>query len=85
VQQHRGTAGTYDVIYDDTAALAAAVHARGLHTDRASSEYLAWGHLNVPDGATRVVHVRDRFRDHSPLPCPGQTRWFGKLEACFPR
>jgi uncharacterized membrane protein len=85
VRQHDGTAGTYGVIYDDTAALAAAVHARNLHVAYASGEYLAWGHLNVPSGTTRFVTVRVRLRDHAPLPCSGQTRWFGPIEACFPR
>jgi hypothetical protein len=85
VQRHGGTTGNYDVVYDDTAALARAVSARGFDVDRASAEYLVTGHLNIAAGATRVVHVRDRFRDHSPLPCSGQRRWFGKLEACFPR
>lgn len=87
VQQHGGTTGTYDLVYDDTAALARAVKARGLHTDRAPSEYLAWGHLNVPDGLppAHVVQTRDRFHDHSQLPCSGQIRFFGKIEACFPR
>lgn len=85
VGRQGGTTGAYDVIYDDTAALAAAVSARKLHVARASAEYLAWGHLNVPGGATRVVQVRDRFRDSSPLPCSGRRRWFGPIEACFPR
>lgn len=85
VQRHGGTAGYYDVVYDDAAALAAAVGRRGMHVDRASVEYLVTGHLNIPDGATNVVHVRDRFRDHSPLPCSLPRRRFGELEACFPR
>ena len=85
VRQHDGTAGTYGVIYDDTAALASAVHARNLHVAYASAEYLAWGHLNVPSGTTRFVTVRVRLRDHAPLPCSGQRRWFGPIEACFPR
>jgi len=86
VQRNGGTAGNYDVVYDDASALAAAVHARRLHVDRASVEYLVSGHLNIPDGVPQndVVTVRDRFRDHSPLPCSGQIRRFGKLEACFP-
>lgn len=85
VRQHDGTTGAYGVIYDDTAALAAAVHARNLHVAFASSEYLAWGHLNVPSGTTRIVTDRVRLRDHSPLPCSGQRRWFGPIETCFPR
>jgi Dolichyl-phosphate-mannose-protein mannosyltransferase len=84
VQHHGGTTGNYDVVYDDTAALAGAASARRLHVARASAEYLAWGHLNVPNGATRVVEVRDRLRDASPLACSGQRRSFGPLEACFP-
>jgi len=84
VQHHGGTTGNYDVIYDDTAALARAVSARHLHVARASAEYLAWGHLNVPNGETRIVQARDRLRDHSPLSCSGQRRFFGPLEACFP-
>ncbi len=85
VRQHDGTEGAYGVIYDDVAALAAAVRARNLHVDYSSSEYLAWGHLNVPSGTTGVVTVRVRLRDNSPLPCSGQRRWFGPIEACFPR
>lgn len=85
VRQHDGTTGTYGVIYDDTAALAAAVHARNLHVAYASAEYLAWGHLNVPSGTTSFVTVRVRLRDHAPLPCSGQRRRFGPIEACFPR
>jgi 4-amino-4-deoxy-L-arabinose transferase-like glycosyltransferase len=85
VREHDGTAGAYGVIYDDTAALAAAAHARDLHISNASAEYLAWGHLNVPSGTTRIVTVRVRLRDNSPLPCSGQRRWFGPIEACFPR
>ena len=85
VRQHDGTAGAYWVIYDDTAALAAAAHARNLHISEAPAEYLAWGHLMVPSGVTRLVTVRIRLRDTSPLPCSGQRRWFGPIEACFPR
>lgn len=86
VLRNGGTSGNYDVVYDDASALATAVRARHLHVNRASVEYLVWGHLNIPDGVpqTEVVTVRDRFRDHSPLPCSGETRRFGKLEACFP-
>jgi 4-amino-4-deoxy-L-arabinose transferase-like glycosyltransferase len=85
VRQHDGTAGTYGVIYDDTAALAAAVHARNVHVAYASAEYLAWRHLGVPPGTPRFVTVRVRLRDHAPLPCTGKRRWFGPIEACFPR
>ena len=85
VRQHHGTAGAYWVIYDDTAALAKAAHARNLHIASAPAEYLAWGHLEVPDGTTRLVTVRIRLSDTSPLPCSGQKRWFGAIEACFPR
>ena len=85
VRQHDGTEGAYGVIYDDVAALAKTVHARNLHVAYASSEYLAWGHLNVPNGTTRFVTVRVRLRDHAPLSCSGQKRWFGPIEACFPR
>jgi len=85
VRHHGGAAGAYGVVYDDTAALAAAVHARDLHVVNAPAEYLAWGHLNVPSGTTRLVTVRVRLRDTSPLPCSGQRRWFGPIEACFPR
>jgi hypothetical protein len=85
VREHDGTAGAYGVIYDETAALAAAAHARELHISNAAAEYLAWGHLNVPSGTTRIVTVRVRLRDNSPLPCSGQRRWFGPIEACFPR
>jgi Dolichyl-phosphate-mannose-protein mannosyltransferase len=85
VRHHDGTDGAYGVIYDDVAALAAAVHARNLHVAYASSEYLAWGHLGVPSGTTRFVTARVRLRDNTPLPCSGQRRWFGPIEACFPR
>lgn len=85
VQRHGGTTGYYDVVYDDAARLADGVRARNMHVDRASVEYLVWGHLNVPAGATRIVETRDRLRDHRPLPCGGERRWFGPLEACFPR
>jgi hypothetical protein len=85
VRHHDGTEGAYGVIYDDVAALAKAVHAQNLHVAYASSEYLAWGHLNVPTETTRFVTVRVRLRDHAPLQCSGQTRWFGPIEACFPR
>ncbi|HEX9369105.1 MAG TPA: hypothetical protein VF921_20915, partial [Vicinamibacterales bacterium] len=75
-----------DVIYDDTAALAAAVRARDLHVDFARAEYLVTGHLNIPAGVApaRIVNTRDRLRDAATLPCAGQTRWFGEIEACFP-
>jgi Dolichyl-phosphate-mannose-protein mannosyltransferase len=85
VQKHHGTAGAYWVIYDDTAALAKAARAHNLHIADASAEYLAWGHLEVPEGTTRLVNVRIRLIDNSPLPCSGQRRWFGAIEACFPR
>jgi 4-amino-4-deoxy-L-arabinose transferase-like glycosyltransferase len=85
VQRRGGTAGTYGVVYDDTAALAAAARARHIHVDLASAEYLAWGHVGAPAGTRRIVTVRDRLRDTSPLPCSGQRRWFGPIEACFPR
>ena len=80
-----GTAGDYGVIYDDTAALAAAVRARGLQVDDPATEYLVRGHLGPPDGVAPQVHVRDRLRDRAPLHCPGPVRAFGPLEACFPR
>ena len=85
VQHNGGAAGAYDVIYDDTAALAAAVRARGLHVDDPPAEYLVSGHLGAPAGTTRFVTTRFRLRDTSPLPCSGQRRWFGPIEACFPR
>ncbi len=85
VRQHDGTEGAYGVIYDDVAALAVAVHARNQHVAYAPAEYLAWGHLNVPSGTTRIVTVRVRLRDNSSLPCSWQRRWFGPIEACFPR
>jgi hypothetical protein len=85
VQNHGGTAGTYGVVYDDTAALAAATRARGLNVDNPPAEYLVWGHLGSPVGTTRFVTTRDRLVDTSPLPCSGQRRSFGPIEACFPR
>jgi hypothetical protein len=85
VRQHGGTAGAYWVIYDDTAALAKAARASNLHIADASAEYLAWGHLGLPNGTPRFVTVRIRLTDTSPLPCSGQRRWFGPIEACFPR
>jgi hypothetical protein len=84
VQRQGGTAGTYGVIYDDTAALAAAVRARGLDVDNPPAEYLVSGHLGAPAGTTRFVTTRFRLRDNSPLPCSGQKRSFGPIEACFP-
>jgi 4-amino-4-deoxy-L-arabinose transferase-like glycosyltransferase len=84
VKRHGGTAGNYQVIYDDTAALAAAAHLRQLHVDFASAEYLAWGHVGAPAGTKVIVTVRDRLIDTSPLPCTGQRRRFGPYEACFP-
>jgi 4-amino-4-deoxy-L-arabinose transferase-like glycosyltransferase len=85
IQKHHGTAGAYWVVYDDTAALAKAARAQNLHIADASAEYLAWGHLGWPPGTTRLVTVRIRLIDNSPLACSGQTRWFGAIEACFPR
>ena len=85
VQQHGGTAGNYQVIYDDTAALAAAAHARHLHVGFASAEYLAWGHVGAPAGTKIIISVRDRLIDTSPLPCTGQRRSFGPYATCFPR
>jgi hypothetical protein len=85
VQRHGGAAGTYGVVYDDTAALAAAVRAHDLDVDNPPAEYLVWGHLGAPAGTTRFVTTRNRLRDTSPLPCSGQRRRFGPIEACFPR
>jgi 4-amino-4-deoxy-L-arabinose transferase-like glycosyltransferase len=84
-RQHGGAAGAYWVIYDDTAALAKAARARDLHIASAPAEYLAWRHLQAPEGTTRLVTIRIRLTDNSPLPCTGQKRWFGPVEACFPR
>lgn len=84
VQRNGGTAGNYQVIYDDTAALAAAARARELHVDFASAEYLAWGHVGAPAGTKVIVEVRDRLIDSSPLPCTGQRRSFGPYDTCFP-
>jgi len=84
VQRHGGTAGNYQVIYHDTAALAAAAHARHLHVDFASAEYLAWGHVGAPAGTKVIITVRDRLIDTSPLPCTGNRRLFGPYETCFP-
>jgi hypothetical protein len=80
-----GTAGDYGVIYDDTAALAAAVRARGLQADDPVTEYLVWGKLGPPEGVTPQVKTRNRLRDATPLPCGGVMRSFGPLAACFPR
>ena len=87
VAAHEGTTGTYDVTYRQSAALAAAVREQGLHVGYGRAEYLVSGHLGVPDGTPPrdIVEVRDRLRDQSPLPCSGRRRWFGPLEACFPR
>jgi 4-amino-4-deoxy-L-arabinose transferase-like glycosyltransferase len=84
VRQHGGTAGAYGVIYANTAALAAAAHAQHIHVGLASAEYLAWGHVGAPPGTKRIVDVRNRLRDDSPLPCSGRRRWFGPIESCFP-
>jgi hypothetical protein len=84
VKRHHGTIGNYGPIYDDTAALAAAAHAAHLHVDFASAEYLAWGHVGAPEGTTIIITVRNRLRDHSPLPCTGQRRTFGPYDTCFP-
>ncbi|HEX3226141.1 MAG TPA: glycosyltransferase family 39 protein [Gaiellaceae bacterium] len=84
VKRHHGTTGNYGPIYDDTAALAAAAHAAHLHVDFASAEYLAWGHVGAPKGTTIIITVRNRLRDHSPLPCTGQRRTFGPYDTCFP-
>lgn len=84
VQHHGGTAGGYGIVYADRAALAAAVRARDLHVGDPSTEYLAWGHLEVPAGTTRIVSFRNRLIDALPLPCSGQRRSFGPIEACFP-
>jgi len=84
VRHHGGTAGAYGIVYADRAALAAAARARDLHVGDTSTEYLAWGHLAVPTGTTRIVTFRDRLIDTSPLPCSGQRRSFGPIEACFP-
>jgi hypothetical protein len=85
VRDHDGTSGTYGPIYDATAALAAAAHAAHLHVDFASAEYLAWGHVGAPAGTKIIITVRDRLRDHSPLPCSGQRRRLGPFATCFPR
>jgi hypothetical protein len=84
VQRHHGTTGNYGPIYDDTKALAAAAHESHLHVDFASAEYLAWGHVGAPKGTTIIITVRNRLRDHSPLPCTGQRRTFGPYDTCFP-
>jgi len=85
VRQHGGTSGTYGIVYDDTAALAAASRAHHLHVDFASAEYLAWGHVGAPAGTKVIVTMRNRLKDQSPLPCSGQRRSFGPIDACFPR
>jgi hypothetical protein len=84
VQRQGGTAGDYGVVYDDTAALAAVLRARGLHADDPATEYLVWGKLGPPDGVTPIT-TRNRLRDASPLPCAGAVRAFGPLDACLPR
>lgn len=83
VQRQGGTAGDYGVVYDDTAALAAAVRARGLEVDDPAAEYLVSGHLGPPPGRP-VVATRNRLRDTSALACKGTRRRFGPIEACFP-
>jgi 4-amino-4-deoxy-L-arabinose transferase-like glycosyltransferase len=88
VQRHGGTPGNYQVIYDDTAALAAAARRHHLHVDFASAEYLAWGHVGAPRGTKRIITVRNRFNkfgDTTPLPCSGQRESFGPFDACIPR
>jgi uncharacterized membrane protein len=85
VRKHDGTTGTYGPIYDATAELAAAARAAHLHVDFASAEYLAWGHVGAPAGTKIIITVRDRLRDHSPLPCSGRRRMVGPYATCFPR
>ena len=84
VLREGGTAGDYGVVYDDTAALAAALRARGLSADDPATEYLVWGKLGPPAGVDPQVRTRNRLRDASPLPCAGVLRAFGPLDACFP-
>jgi hypothetical protein len=84
LEEHRGTSGDYGEVYDDSAALARAVKARGLDADWPVIEYLANGTFDPPLGTRTLVTVRDRITDPRPLPCDHELESFGRLVACFP-
>jgi 4-amino-4-deoxy-L-arabinose transferase-like glycosyltransferase len=84
LSHHGGTAGDYGVIYRDQARLAAAGRRAGLNFDDQVLEFLTTGSFDPPPGTTRFVATRNRLVAAAPVPCHGDLRTFGPLEACFP-
>jgi Dolichyl-phosphate-mannose-protein mannosyltransferase len=84
VGREGGTAGDYGVVYRDKAELADFVRARGLRVrDETVIDFLVTGDLDSPRGDPPFVTVVDRLHNAT-LPCDGERRSFGVLEACIP-
>ncbi len=84
VERLGGTAGDYGVAYRHTSDLAAFAAARGLvfGEDEPALTYLARRHGRAEAGA--MVTVRSTLRPGERVPCDGERRRFGPLEACVP-
>jgi 4-amino-4-deoxy-L-arabinose transferase-like glycosyltransferase len=85
LDEHGGTAGDYGVVYREKDALAGAIRERGYRVpEEATLDFLVTGRIHEPLSGERLVTVRDRLRTGGPLPCDGERRAFGPLEACLP-
>jgi hypothetical protein len=84
VGEHGGAAGDYGVVYRDKEALARVSGERGLRVDEPIIDFLVPTYPGVLTSPRPPVTVRDRLVSQDPLPCSGETRTFGALEACFP-
>jgi 4-amino-4-deoxy-L-arabinose transferase-like glycosyltransferase len=85
LDERGGTAGDYGVAYQNKAALARVVRERGLRVaDESVLDFLVSGEMGPPPGSRRLVTVRDRLKNATPLPCDGERRAFGPLTACLP-
>ena len=84
VGEHGGAAGDYGVVYRDKEALARAAGERGLRVDEPVIDFLVPKYPEALRSPAPLVTVRDRLVSQDPLPCSGETRTFGPLEACFP-
>jgi 4-amino-4-deoxy-L-arabinose transferase-like glycosyltransferase len=85
LDEHGGAAGDYGIVYRDEAAVARFASERGLGVEADPVlDYLTTRQLSLSGGTGPSLRVRNRLMDATPLPCAGEVRRYGALEACAP-
>jgi 4-amino-4-deoxy-L-arabinose transferase-like glycosyltransferase len=85
IEDEGGAAGDYGIVYRDKEALVRVAKERGLRVaDEETLDFLVTGSMDTPPPTGPAVVVRDGLDDPTPLPCTGELRSFGPLQACFP-